>query len=198
MSSDPLATSPTLLHRVRSLNDGEAWRIFHNRYGAFMLNVCHKKGLASSEAEDVVGEVYCKLVETLATFQYDAKVGLFRNWLALVVSRTTIDHWRRQQQLPVMVGCLEQLRSPVPFPGEPDPEESPQSEHSLRIEEATLAVRVRLGEMNWEIFQRVAVNGEEPCAVAENLNLALGAVYQRCYRVRKALRDALAELAAHQ
>jgi RNA polymerase sigma-70 factor (ECF subfamily) len=63
----------SLLQRLRQSPANEDWRRFVDLYTPLMQHWARRRlGLAATDANDLVQEVFTVLVEKMATFQYDA------------------------------------------------------------------------------------------------------------------------------
>ena len=89
------STSATLLQRIRSSRDHEAWNEFVRRYWRLVWWFARKAGLSAQEAEDVVQEVFTDIVRMAVSFDYDPGKGRFRGLLQTVTQRRVIDRVRR-------------------------------------------------------------------------------------------------------
>lgn len=88
-------TRPTLLSRVRDLDDHAAWREFDERYRDLILRYCLRRGLQRSDAEDVRQMVMLNLAKQLRTFTYSPDRGRFRSYLGRTVQNAIHRFFRR-------------------------------------------------------------------------------------------------------
>jgi RNA polymerase sigma-70 factor, ECF subfamily len=86
-------TSLTLLERLKTTDDEEAWSRFVRLYTPLLYYWCRRIGLHEQDAADLVQDVLAHLVRKLPEFKYDS-VGSFRNWLRVV----TVNKWRERQR----------------------------------------------------------------------------------------------------
>src|SRR6516164_1369001 len=80
VDSSGARTSGTLLRRVRSPLDQEAWNEFVELYGRKIYGWCRQWGLQEADAEDVTQDVLLRLASKLRAFAYDPSRS-FRGWL---------------------------------------------------------------------------------------------------------------------
>lgn len=78
-------TRRSLLARVRSTQDAEAWRLFEAMYAGLIVRYCAKRGLQLADAEDIQQSVLAKLARSLRNFEYDPARGRFRSYLGRCV-----------------------------------------------------------------------------------------------------------------
>jgi RNA polymerase sigma factor (sigma-70 family) len=93
-----LETRPSLLMRVRDVADREAWDRFVNVYGRVIFGDCRRRGLSTTDAEDVAQNVFAKLLNGMKKFDYDPERGRFRDWLGTVV-RSEVSRFFRKNHI---------------------------------------------------------------------------------------------------
>jgi RNA polymerase sigma factor (sigma-70 family) len=76
-----LRTRPSLLHRVRTWEDGTSWAEFHRLYRKLIYGLARRAGLPHADAEDVTQDVFKRVAETIHEFESDPNRGTFRGWL---------------------------------------------------------------------------------------------------------------------
>src|SRR5215468_6377937 len=99
MSSQPnefLPTRPSLLARLKNLDDQEGWRDFFDTYWKLIHSVALKSGLTEVEAQEVVQETLIAVSRAIEDFQYQPEVCSFKSWLRLLVRRRIADQFRRR------------------------------------------------------------------------------------------------------
>ena len=79
----PQTTRPSLLARVRDLDDHHAWVEFESRYRDLILGYCRRRGLQRSDAEDVRQMVMLNLAQASSrNFEYQPqRSGRFRDYI---------------------------------------------------------------------------------------------------------------------
>jgi DNA-directed RNA polymerase specialized sigma24 family protein len=108
--NDEIRTRPTLLSRLRSNTDGEAWLRFYEMYQGVILGMSRMWGLSEATSRDVLQEVMLAVNRMSKTFSYDRdkrvfianpdrlestpgkKHGGFRQWLFVVTKRAIWKH----------------------------------------------------------------------------------------------------------
>lgn len=76
-----MATSVSLLDRLRDWGQQTAWREFAHEYGPLIRNVARKAGLSDLEAGEVVQEVMIAVAKNIGEFKHGGNRGSFRSWL---------------------------------------------------------------------------------------------------------------------
>jgi hypothetical protein len=109
-----MKTPVSLLERLRSPDDAEAWSRFLALYTPLLYSLGRRVGLQDQDAADLVQKVLLVLVTALPTFAYD-RLRSFRRWLRTVA----LNKWRdRCKSLASIweVGSSKLLRT-LPSPG---------------------------------------------------------------------------------
>jgi RNA polymerase sigma-70 factor (ECF subfamily) len=83
MAELPL-TRPSLLVRIRELQDQEAWSEFVEIYGPVVYGFARKRGLQDSDAADLTQEVLRAVTAAANKLVYDPRKGRFRSWFYTV------------------------------------------------------------------------------------------------------------------
>ena len=97
MPSRPsIPTRPSLLARLRTGDDVEAWEEFYRVYGDLLRRFALKGGLTESEAEEVVQETAIGVARNLPGFRYDPAVCSFKTWMLNLAQWRITDALRRR------------------------------------------------------------------------------------------------------
>ena len=90
-----MSNSETLVSLIVGVcqQDPERWRQFDAIYRPMLLAYLRKQGLNEFDANDVVQDIFVKLLGKIHT--YDREKCKFRTWLFSVAHNTLIDHARR-------------------------------------------------------------------------------------------------------
>jgi RNA polymerase sigma-70 factor (ECF subfamily) len=183
-------TSTSLLARVRDPEDRRAWGEFERRYSPMIRGWCRR--WFPREADDMVQEVYKKLINCIKRFEYDPKEGRFRGWLKTVTNNLMSELREGAPPPPIDGGVLldrEQARQ--------DLLARLAAEYDLELlEAAKQRVRGRVEGRTWSAYVATAEQGRKPAEVAGELGMKVGAVYQARYSVLNELRREIAGLEA--
>ena len=95
-------TPATLLARIAvqatgRQTDEAAWLRLFNLYAPAIRRFAEYQGVPKAESEDVVQEIFIKLVAILRSGGYRAEAGRFRCYLATLVRNELVSRWRRMQ-----------------------------------------------------------------------------------------------------
>lgn len=178
-------THPSLLIRVRDLDDHAAWREFDARYRELIVRFCRRKGLQTSDAEDVRQIVMLNLARQMRSFEYQPKKGRFRHYLGTTVSNAIHRYYRSPR--PERGG----LDLAVAADAEAPPDETLDQEwetewmlHHYRI--AMAHVRSTADMKSVEVFEHLLGGGSTDDA-AETFEMTRDAVH----KVKQRMRDRL-------
>ena len=189
---EDLATSPTLLGRLRLGADDAVWNEFVDRYAPAVFSWSLQVGLQESDAADVTQEVLLKLLERMKSFEYDPKRGSFRGWLKTVTVNAARDCGRKILRLPGGSAGLSGVGESKVWD-----ELARKMEDEYRrelLDQASEVVRAKVADNTWQAYRLTAVENQPAALVAEQLGVKVSEVYVAKSRVLKQLRDVVAEL----
>jgi DNA-directed RNA polymerase specialized sigma24 family protein len=155
--SDEIRTRPTLLGKLSSGSDGDAWVRFYEMYQGVILGMARRWGLPEATAWDVLQEVMLAVNRISHSFSYDSekrvflantantgadepgKRGGFRQWLFTVVKRTIWKHRygaRRERELSFsdLAGSEDEKGLREYYDRMPSPDPSPDAISEERAE----------------------------------------------------------------
>ncbi len=179
----PDTTRPTLLARLRDLDDGNAWREFVGCYRELILRHGKRRGLQPAVAEDVRQEVMLALTRRLPSFLYQSDNGRFRDYLGTIV-RNAI--WARLSARAKTCGTvpLEQ-QSPEATADRDDQWEHEWVLHHFR--RAMACVRANSNEQTMRVFEGLLAGGA-PEELARHHGTTTANVYKIKQRIRERLK----------
>jgi RNA polymerase sigma factor (sigma-70 family) len=179
-------TSQTLLIRVRDPGDAEAWSEFDALYRPLIRGYVRKQGVSGHDVDDVVQEVFRRLVHALPDFSLDHGRGRFRTWLFTVTHRATADWLRARGRKGVAV--VEPDRLPKRAG------ESPEAEwlrsYRRRVLDYVLEkVRSQASRRDWYAFEQCLLLRRPAMGVAEELGVKVGNLYKITSSLFARIRD---------
>jgi RNA polymerase sigma-70 factor (ECF subfamily) len=193
MAELPL-TRPSLLARIRDLQDHQAWSEFVDVYGPVVYGFARRRGLQEADAGDITQEVLRAVAAAAGELHYDPHKGSFRGWLYTVTRNKLTDFLaRRRRQCPgsgdtAVQALLEE---------QPAPQEEAVWDEECRqqvFDRAAERVRASFEDSTWQAFRQVAVAGKSAKEAAAALGMTLAAVYMAKSRVLAALKREIQEL----
>jgi RNA polymerase sigma-70 factor (ECF subfamily) len=182
-------TRTSLLRRVRDTHDAVGWAEFRELYQPLLFGYVHRRGLTGADAEDVVQDVFVRLLRALPSYEHDRSRGRFRTWLWQVVMSAVIDWARtegRQHRAREAVATL--AANATTLAGEPD--EDWVTAHRRRILEfAQTQVRANTQPKSWTCYQEYILRGRKCADVGAEVGLTANAVCVNAHRVLARVRD---------
>jgi RNA polymerase sigma factor (sigma-70 family) len=189
VNPDAPITRPSLLLRLRDVEDAEAWREFVRLYTPLIFGHCTRHGLQEADAADVAQEVMLVAAQAMPEFEYDAQRGKFRGWLLQTTRHRLHKFFTRQHRSPQSASetTIERF-----VDREPGAEEWARWEEDYRqrlFDWAAAKARPEFQPATWDAFRLTAVNSVSVKEVARQLGISVGAVYIARSRVIARLRE---------
>jgi RNA polymerase sigma-70 factor (ECF subfamily) len=181
-----LETRISLLERVRDPADAAAWSEFVGVYQPLLVAYLRKRGVPPDIADDIVQDVFSRLVPAMARFDLSPERGRFRTWLWQVTHNALVD-WARHRDV--------QERAEREWAVTRDPTAvAPDSEweelYRRRILEAVMErVRQSTQATSWSCFEGRVLHGRPGVEVAAELGVSVNAVYINASRVLARVRQ---------
>lgn len=188
-SSESVTISSTLLTGARSANPN-AWVMIVTRYSPKIMTWMLLAGVDSSDAPDLLQDVWRSVLMSLKNFRREKPDDTFRGWLRTIAQRRIADYFESRSQQPRNLP-LDQL-------------ESIQSQNLLTEEiAANVSERVKLLQKcmqqvesevkpnTWLVFQMHVIEEKSVEEVAAILKIPTYSVYTSKSRVIKRLRELL-------
>lgn len=183
-----ITTSTSLLARLRTGDETQAWSRFVSLYTPVLFYWARRQGVPASDTADLVQEVFAVLVDKMPSFQYDRNRS-FGVWLRTITANKGRDYFRRKKTRPSAASNL------------PDAEGPDQSEAFTEAEYHQMLARRALEIMQdefepntWKSCWESVVAGKPAAQIAAELGISVNAVYVAKGRVLRRLREELAGL----
>lgn len=188
-------TRPTLLMRLRNVEDAEAWREFVRLYTPLVFGHCTRRGLQEADAADVAQEVMRVAAQAMPEFQYDAQRGKFRGWLLQTTRHRLHKFFAKERRFPQAASetAIERF-----LDREPSADEQARWDEEYRqrlFDWAAEKVRPEFQPATWNAFWLTAVQSVSVKEVAGQLGISIGAVYIARSRVIARLRELMETVA---
>jgi RNA polymerase sigma-70 factor (ECF subfamily) len=184
-------TSTSLLDRIRLHADGPSWKRLVDLYTPLIHGWLRRHAVQPNDADDLVQEVLSVVARELPRFRHDRRRGAFRCWLRTITVHRLQAFWRGQQSRPVAAGGsalddrLAQLEDPAG--GLSRLWDQEHDRHVLR--RLRELIEPEFTPATWQAFERTALQGERPAAVAADLGTSVNAVLLAKSRVLRRLRE---------
>ncbi len=185
------STSQSLLQRLRSPGEEEAWRRFVQLYAPLIFYWGRQKGLDDSDASDLVQEVMTILLRELPRFEYDPN-RRFRGWLRQITVNKTRDIQRKQKAQ--REAGLDGTVAPIESRGEADLFGEDEY-RSFLAQRAMKLMKAEFQETTWKACWMHVVEGRRAADIGQELGISANAVHIAKCRVVRRLREELDDLA---
>ena len=185
-------TSSSLLYRVKR-HDQQAWERMVNIYSPLVFHWCrNESGLSPDDAADIMQEVFRSVSTSITAFRKEGR-GTFRGWLRTITANKVRDMIRKMRGHANPVGGSGWQNHLKELP-ETELEEAEAAEEGLVMRRAVELLDGSFQEQSRKAFWLVVIDGYTAAESAEKLQMTEQAVWQACYRIRRRLREELADL----
>jgi RNA polymerase sigma-70 factor, ECF subfamily len=180
-------TSFSLLERLRSPDEREAWDRFASLYTPLLYYWARRLGLQESDAADLVQDVFVRLVQKLPEFRHDRRHS-FRSWLHTVL----LNQWRTGQRRRVILPAEADEEALAGLTAGDDAEAFGEAEYRHYIAQRALTLmQSQFQPTTWRACWLQVVDGRPAAQVAAELGISEGAAYVAKCRVLRRLRAEL-------
>jgi len=186
------STSLTMISQLKT-SQAEAWERMCELYGPMIYRWSRKAGLSSTDAADVVQEVFGSVIAYVGNFQ-TRKVGSFRGWLKTITKHRIVDHLRAclrqpraiggtvaQMELLMVAEQLVQSRSTLGH----------NSRETSDLGAAIDSIRGHFSDQTWRAFWLSVMGQHTSTEIAAELGMSGPAVRLAKARVLRRLRKTL-------
>lgn len=192
-------TRPSLIARLSSADDTEAWQTFVAIYEPMLVRLSRRWGLQEADSREVVQEVLTAVAESIDRYEPRGHSGAFRGWLAAITRHKMADLMTARSRFPSSGGGSD-FHAWIAEQPQDAPQRGLESRSRWDIEQrravfawAADRVRKQVQQRTWVAFYRTAVLGEAASTVAADLDANVGWVYVARSRVFARLRKTVAQ-----
>jgi RNA polymerase sigma factor (sigma-70 family) len=172
--------------------DPERWREFDSIYRPMLLAFLRKQRLNDSDANDVVQDIFVKLLNKIQT--YDPTRYRFRTWLFKVAHNTLVDQARRRaSRQRAADGWVINVLQATPSDSVKMAEEWVTIHRMKILHHALKCVRHRTSARTWACFEQRLLQDRPGAEIAAELGLEASAVFVNASRVLKRVRTVCQE-----
>src|SRR5262249_3869209 len=159
---DAPPTRPSLLLRLRDLQDHQAWTQFVEVYAPLIYGYVRKRGLQDADASDLTQVCLRQVVAHVGSLVYDPGRDSFRGWLFTIVRNQLRDFRARAGRLALGSGDsgIGRLLETLPAPEPDEAREWEREYQSGLFAWAAEQVRLQVQEATWQAFWQTAVEGK--------------------------------------
>jgi RNA polymerase sigma-70 factor (ECF subfamily) len=195
MDGTESSTSTSLLQQLRHFKNEVAWERFVAKYVPFIDRHLTGAGLNDADVEEVRSRVLVCMTQAMRAFNYDP-AKRFRGYLSRCIRNEMITYLRELSRRPGSVGTgnswtreqVDRGELPETFVAMSDELDERIRQGLRRWQQIQHAVRPRVSEQSWQVFERVVLGGEAPSHVAQDLGMTLQAVCMARKRVLDMIR----------
>jgi RNA polymerase sigma factor (sigma-70 family) len=183
-------TNISLIARVRDRTDGESWREFYQFYHPLLMRYLRRLGLAEHSANDVIQDVFVRLLQALPTFDLDRKRGRFRSYLWKLTYSGLVDEARRvKARRQAEEEWIKQFLVVDEAESRKLHQELNEINYREIIDRALPRVRAVTSARAWACFEQRTLLDRPGSAIAAELGISDKAVFVYASRVLKAVRQ---------
>ena len=174
--NDSQATRVSLLLRLQSPADRQAWSDFVDIYSPILYGFGRRHGLQDADATDLVQDVLLSVSKSIRC--YDRQRGPFRHWLMAVVRNRLNEFWQQRGRQATGSGDTDVHKQLEQVPSPEDAERVWDEEYRRSVFRfVSERVRDNFERTTWDAFWQTCVEGRSTREAAQSLGLSEGAVY---------------------
>ena len=196
---DTPATRPSLLVRLRNLQDQQSWEEFYTIYQPLVFRMARSQGFQDADASELTQEVFLAVASAIERWDPDPQRGSFRGWLFRIARNLMINWLAYRRRHPTGAGNsdIRKLLAEQPDPRELDGEDSAVFDREYKRQAFAWAadqIRHEFREPTWQAFWLTSVENRPVPEAAEKLKISAGAVYIARSRIMARLRQKIETL----
>ncbi len=191
-------TKPSLILRLKDLNDVQAWNEFAEIYEPLVYRLACKMGMQHADALDAKQEVMLHLAKVVEEWRQQPG-GSFHGWLYRVARNVMLRYVERHRRDPKGTGdtqhqvCMTDIEAPG---------SQLTAEFDIEFKRQIFAwaiqrIRSEVEPTTWQAFWETFVKGSSVGEVAAGLGISIGNVYVSRSRVMKRLRETVQKRIDH-
>ena len=187
-------TSVTLLNRLQQWDDTAAWKVFFERYQTLLSSWSRQSLGNPADVDEVNQQVYWEVARRLTVFRYDSARS-FRGWLRKLHYSRLLDFLKIKRRRELREVEIARVRSRGPACGPADPTtglpENQDGAHDRRLHVSLVldAVKSRVSERTWAIFEDIAIHGQTVAETARRYEMKYTAAFAAWSRTCQMLRQ---------
>lgn len=188
-------TQPSLLLRVRDVEDTEAWVRFVEIYTPLVSGFLVNRGLQQADASDLTQEVLQSVCGAIGRFEYDPQTGTFRSWLFRITRNKLNDYFQRKQKRQKIDAHMPEYQLSDEPPVVNELEEQWERDHQWHLVNWALKkISIEFAPKTIEAFKLATLENKPTDQVANKLGISIGAVYIAKSRVMVRLQEVVKEI----
>ena len=187
-------TRSTMLAKVRSPDDREAWEQFVLVYRPVIYRMARRRGMQDADAQDLVQTVLIRVAGAIDRWEQQPGTR-FRHWLRRVAKNAILTSLSRSPK-DLAAGGSDMHELLVKQPEVTSAIEQDLALESMREQylRAAVTVQTDVNTETWRVFELTVIDGQSCDEVATSIGKSVGAVYAARSRVMRRLRDQIQRL----
>lgn len=184
-------TRASLILRLPTTGDAEAWEEFASIYEPFVYRFACRGGLQDADARELVQDVMLSVAKAVGRWKPDRSRARFRTWLFHIARNQLLDVLAKKQRQLTAKGGTSFFGHLSEFS-----ESTETTDQLIRLEHrrvlfrwAAERIQTVVRPATWQAFYMTAVEGQSAEDVATKLDLTTGAIYIARSRILAKLRD---------
>lgn len=193
-------TRYSLLARLAQPDDAAAWDEFVAAYQSAIYRYARGRGLADSDANDLVQRVLIAVHQAAGSWQPSGRSGSFRAWLFRTAHLLCLKSFRERQRHGFSEGGssavkrLNAIADSGNFNTTGDGQQSAEDWERWAFCWAASQIEQEVEPHSWQAFWLTAIESQPAANVAEQLGMRVGAVYAAKCRILARLRTVVGQL----
>lgn len=182
-------TNISLITRVRDRTDDESWNQFYQFYQPLLMRYLRRLGLEEHAANDVIQDVFVRLLQSLPTFVLDRKRGRFRSYLWRLTYTALVDQARRvKTRQQAEEEWVKRFLSADEAESQKVYQELNEINYQQILERALPRVQSVTSPTAWTCFENRLLRDRSGAEIAAEVGITDKVVFVYASRVLKALR----------
>ena len=178
-------TPQTLLRRIAEYAQGDdaaEWAKFVELYEPVIrMYIAQTGNVSVADADDIVQDIFVRLVGVLRNGEYKPERGRFRNYLASMVRRLLIDRHRREMVRPGREVVPDDIPSDLPDPAKIVDMRFAIARHQAAVEH--VLCRTMLEKRTVAAYREYALDGQPAAEVAVRHGMTINNLRQLKHRI---------------
>jgi RNA polymerase sigma factor (sigma-70 family) len=188
VASGPQSPEIRLLQRVRDRTDAGAWAEFVDVYQPVLRAFLRRQGVIAADIQDVMQDIFARLIPALARFEFDPSRGRFRTWLWRITSNAAAN-WSRKRASRARAEAAWCRHQPTDLAGSCALDEREQVRHLQVLDQVLAEVRGTTSPATWACFEGRVLRDRPAAELATELGVSPNSVYVNACRVRAQVRE---------
>jgi RNA polymerase sigma factor (sigma-70 family) len=189
-----IETRSSLILRIRDPGDSASWREFVAIYEPLVRSLARQRGVDVCDLDDVVQQVFLRVVKAAPTFQLDRRRGHFGSWLWELVHHAAGDYFRSRQRIRREKAQWQRQIEALESASAGPPDETWLKSLRLQVfRRALQRVQETSQAATWACFEEQLLKRRPAGEVAQELGLSRTAVYANASRTLARVRQQCAD-----